>query len=152
MRTALSLFLCVVWACTTTPEDPGCDSPGTLVLEGEVDGVPISATYFTGGYAWSNAMSGNGSVQVYGEAGSLIVDMSFDELLSHGQTSGGTGFLDLSSVGGLQVGNCADDGNVSSVTSYGDGFGFELLNLRRPPYCTGAAAEGSVVGRYCRED
>jgi hypothetical protein len=148
LRAGLVLVTAAACACGDDHPAPPTCADGELAVEGVLDGEDVSARLATWGYAWINLPSDteNAYMEVYGEGSTVIAHMEWGVSLAHGQRGDASGWIDLSSQGELDVGNCAADGFVSEITAREDGADFYLQTLHRPPYCGGAAVDGYLVG------
>lgn len=129
-------------------EPPVC-APGELAVEGTVDGEAVSIRVASAGHVWSNipSESDNAYLEVYGAGREPILRIEWDRTVARGQTTDAFGYVNLpSGSGSLHVGNCADDGFASLVTSRAEGADFLLRDLRAGPPCEGEAVGGELAG------
>ncbi len=63
-----------------------------------------------------------------------------------GATTTAFGHVDLSSQGGVHVGNCDTDGFVSQLTKLESGVWFVLKQLHNSPFCGGDSVSGELTG------
>jgi hypothetical protein len=116
-----------------------------IVITGTVDGLDIDERLDLSGHLWTNKLGDNlGTGKAQSAAGAFVVDVAFNKLVSVGETAAARGEVDLSSTGGIKVGNCEDAGFPSTITSRADGFDVVLEDLRAAPYCESASVVGTL--------
>ena len=150
---ALTLFAC---GGSDDPTPPTCQS-GQLKITGTVDQTQVVQTLSPNGGYFQNGGIDTGSGPQDGkyiaeltQNGSQVpvVQLTFKKLVADGQSADALGFVDLSSVGGPNVGNCETGDLVSTISIDADGNGgtFVIRDLHDSPYCSGASRSGALAG------
>ncbi len=115
-------------------------------VTGNVDGALISENMVVAGQALYNIPGDNGCyVNIYFEGGGRL-RLEWENTLPDGQSAQATGSVNLETQGGINLGNCSGAGFVSQVTMETGGVSFVLHELRKAPYCSGAAVSGDLAG------
>ena len=139
-------LLAFLSACSEPPY-PECQV-NQAVFEGTVDGVEVRYELSVSGHSWINAGS-NPNLKVMGENGEQVLEFSWSKTISHDQTVDAKGWLHN---GTEKIGNCEDDGAVSSITSRGcfdcdvSGADFVLEGLYKDADCTKEKLDGTLYG------
>ena len=130
------------------PEGTPACGDGELAVRGILDGQEIMLRHRERGHTFVNKLGAeNGTLDVTTEQGALSLE--FGELVPHGASTSAFGWFQDAGRD-LDVGNCDTDGFVSTlrIDDDGDGVTFVLRDLRRAPYCGGAAVTGELAGCF----
>jgi hypothetical protein len=128
----------------SAPSTPNCGI-NEIVITGTVNGLDIDERLEIGGHQWTNKLGDNlGTGKAQSTAGAFVVNVAFNKLISVGETTAARGEVDLSSTGGIKVGNCEDGGFPSTITSRPNGFAMVLEDLRTAPYCESDSVVGTL--------
>ena len=124
---------------------PAC-AASEFKVEGTLDDTPVSEQVTVAGHALVNVPGDTGCyVNVYFEGGGRL-RLEWPDTLPEDQTSPASGSVNLEVQGGINAGDCDDDGMASEVTLLSDGVEFILRELHEAPYCTGASISGELRG------
>lgn len=121
---------------------PAC-SPGTVVIEGTVGGLPLDATIHQTSAVFVNALGDSpGYLEIGGEEGTMRLE--FETLLATGDSGDARGTADLGALG--TWGNC--EGSLPSTITLGDDDSgtFVLREIHADADCANPAEEGELVG------
>lgn len=150
MRNFLSswLLLASLAACGDGGEEarlepPTCEADGVLRYVHDLDGVEVAGELPKGNYVFVNKLSDDepGYLAVGDPAGDHV-RVEFETLLPDGDTVPASGSFKL---GALTAGNC-EMTLISRIHALpGDGWEVTLVGLHAPPFCDGAAVEGSFA-------
>ncbi|HLU65924.1 MAG TPA: hypothetical protein VKZ63_06595 [Kofleriaceae bacterium] len=155
--------LCAAALCACGGEeglDPPTDCPtGALSYVYELDSGGEAASgegsVTLGTMVFVNALSDDEPGRLLiGEDGATqpVVSIEFDDPVARGDSVPARGFVSLPG-GEIDVGNCetGDFSGTIGTDADGDGYWFSLVDLHLPPYCEGAAVDGSIAGCYRHE-
>ena len=146
---AIAIAIAALTACGGDDDfsAPTCEE-GEVVIEGTIDGGDESAS-LSGwtSYIFVNAIGGDlGTLTVNFGADEMLV-LEWPELVANGDSTGARGTV---AVGGLDYGNCEDDGfpGTLRMDEDGDGGAFQLPRLRASADCTAPELDGELVGCF----
>lgn len=130
--------------------DPGCERPSCATTEfrvcGVLDGADIDEHLVVAGQRLVNEPGDEGCyLNLYFEGGGRL-RLEWADTLLPDESCDASGSVNLAAQGGINVGDCDDDGPSSRITMLADGVEFELHELRQAPYCTGAPVAGELSG------
>lgn len=126
-------------------ETPVCD-PAQFRVRGTLDGTGVDQQLVVAGQMLVNDPGDQGCyLNLYFEGGGRL-RLEWAAALPEGQASAASGSVNLAAQGGINVGDCDDDGPASTITLLAGGVAFELHELRQAPYCTGDPVSGELRG------
>lgn len=134
-------------------EPPTCQPDGILRYIHDLGGSKMTGELPKGSSVFANKLSADepGYLEIGdlgGNDGGDRVRVEFETLLAKGFTVDATGFF---KIGGLEAGNC-EMTLVSRIHALPDeGWTMTLVDLHAPPYCDGAAIEGSFAACFIPE-
>jgi hypothetical protein len=120
---------------------------GTTALEvrGDLAGEPVDEQAEVAGQNLDNLCAAGCYLDVYFVGGGRL-HLEWAAPLTLEEEGAGSGYLNLFSRGGPNVGNSASDGFPSRVTLGQNEVGFVLRQLREAPYSTGNPVAGELTG------
>lgn len=133
---------------------PECTVAEQLVLEGTLDGQPVSVRKDVSGHIFVNVTSsGPGRLDLLeaaqdGTSGSTRLGrLEFEKTLVYGGQVSVRGVIELTGEGVI-AGNCENDGlpGLIAQNKEGDTLSFVLRGLKSQPYCGAAARSGELRG------
>ena len=115
-----------------------------LRVRGDLAGEPVDEQAEVAGHTLENSAS-DCHLDVYFEGGGRL-HLEWAAPLTLGAEGSGSGYLNLFSHDGPNVGNSESDGLPSRVTLQQQAVGFVLRQLREPPYNSGDPVAGELTG------
>ena len=152
MRWPLAVLLATAACGDSDPEAPRCNA-GEIGVSGIVGDTLHVVKASWKSYGFVNAFGGNGSFDAdFMLDGDGKLHLEWPELVANGSRVEARGTLEAgNTTDALKVGNClqgSDFSGTMTVDNDGEGGTFVLRGLRMPPYCGGAAVDGSLAGCF----